>query len=86
MAIKEKRRAAAEGDQLTRDPAYCDRLIEIAEKALISPCRLERFMRAEDTLSREELLRLSEDGDSFLWVVQCPSKEVTKGRPHFPVN
>ena len=71
---------------MRRDLTYRDRLIEIAEKVLISPCRLERFMRAEDTLSREELLRLSEDGDSFLWVVHCPAKEEIKGRPHFPVN
>lgn len=43
-------------EKMKSDEAYRERLMGIAEGALISPSRLEKFMHGAGDLTREELL------------------------------
>jgi hypothetical protein len=86
---KEKRcstvRSSSVGKKLKNDQTYRQKLVTIAQNAAISPSRLEKFMRGEGDLTREELLRASEDAESFKWLIWYTKFNPVQRQLSFPM-
>lgn len=89
MGKKEKRNAVTEiwsgATELKSAQTYRQKLVGIAERAAISPSRLEKYMHGQGALTREELLRILEDGDSYIWVTWYTKFAPGELRPSFPM-
>lgn len=89
MSKKEKRNTVTEiwsgMTGLKSDLTYRQKLVGIAGRAAISPSRLEKFMHNEGGLTSDELGRILEDGDSFIWVTWYTKFVPGKRQPSFPM-